>query len=441
MILAAIAFVWQTHFGGPGLADSTRVYAASSDSLGNVVITGQFSRTSNFGGSDVVSNLNSPDIFIAKYNSAGAYQWSLQYGSTGTDVAYAIGTDSSNNIYVTGNFSGTINLGGATFVSAGGSDIFIAKYSSAGAHVWSRAFAGTGNDTGSAISVSTSGTFVIAGTFANFGGNVDFGGGDLVSAGGPDIFIAKYDSSGNHLWSKRIGGAGNDFGLGVSMNDSGTVAVTGYFSGVMSVPCMSLASAGTSDVFVATYSTAGDLIWARRFGGTGDDKGLSVAITPTNETVVTGYFNQTIDMGGGAHVSTGGGDIFLAKYASAGTHIWSKTFGTNYAYGDLANFVAIDSSGNIAIIGNLLGPIDFGGGPKPEGSSYDVFVAKFAGDGTYLSDGRYGVLYDDIGYGVAFAPSGHMFVVGAYLEGMDFGSGTPMPSPGGLDGFLAKIGP
>jgi len=442
--LAAGEYTWQHSFGGPTVSDNALVLATAVDTSSNVIIVGEMQGSVNFGGATLTSAGPERDVFVARYSAAGAHRWSQRFGSTGGDHGFGVGVDSSGNVYVTGSFAGTVNFGGSPLVSAGNADIFLAKYSSAGAHVWSKRIGGTGADVGNAIAVKGDGTFVVTGYFGSFGGPVDFGGGPLTSAGGSDIFIAKYDSSGNHVWSRAVGGTGNDIGFSVAIDGtSGAVAVTGTFTGNIRIACNGITSAGAADGFVLEYSPIGSLAWISRFGGTSDDRGSAVAIAPGGSVVLTGYFNATASFGGGSHTSVGGADIFLAKYASSGTWIWDKVFGTTYGFGDLPKAVAVDSSGNIALTGSILGPVDFGGGPLPENGTYDAFLAKFSSAGTHVWSKRFavpGVFYDEHGNAVAVDTSGNVIVGGDFFEGIDFGGG-PMTSPGGISGCLAKFAP
>ena len=201
-----------------------------------------------------------------------------------------------------------------------------------------------------------------------------------------------------------------------------------------------MSSAGGTDIFLMKYSASGAHVWSKRFGGTSDDRGTGVAVSGTGDVVLTGWFNATADFGGGAQVSTGGADIFLAKYSSAGTHAWSKVFGTSYGFGDLSRGVALDASGNIALTGAILGPVNFGGGALAESGTYDIFAAKFSASGALLWSKRFGVLYDDHGYAVAMDAGGNIIVAGDFYEGVNFGGGA-LSSPGGINGFLVKFGP
>src|SRR6185436_4506487 len=155
------------------------------------VVTGQLEGRVDLGGA-VLTSSGDRDILIAKYSSSGAYLWSKRFGATGSDIGFGIGVDASGNVLVIGQFQGTVDFGGGSLISAGGTDIFIAKYSSSGAHLWSIRFGGTGNDVGYGIAVQGNGDMALTGYFGNYGSPVDFGGGPLTSAGGPDIFVAKF---------------------------------------------------------------------------------------------------------------------------------------------------------------------------------------------------------------------------------------------------------
>ena len=431
--------LWSKRFGGSSLSDSVIVNAVAVDANGNVVITGQLEGRADLGGG-VLASSGDRDVFIARYSSSGAYLWSKRLGATGSDIGFGIGVDTSGNVLVTGQFQGTVDFGGGGLISAGGTDIFLAKYSASGAHLWSRRFGGTGNEVGNGIAVQGNGDMAVTGYFGYFGSAVDFGGGPLTSAGGPDIFVAKFSASGVHAWSRAMGGTGQDTGLGVGMDGGGNVVVTGYFQGTVNFGGGSLSSAGGTDIFLMKYSASGAHVWSKRFGGTSDDRGTAVAVAGTGDVVVTGYFNATADFGGGAQVSTGGSDIFLAKYSSAGTHTWSKVFGTSYGFGDLSRGVALDASGNIALTGSLLGPVNFGGGALAESGSYDIFAAKFSASGAHLWSKRFGVLYDDHGNAIVMDAGGNIIVAGDFFQGVDFGGGALL-SPGNVDGFLVKFGP
>ncbi len=424
------AHLWSQRFGG---TTSEISYGVAVDGSGNVLVTGYFAGTVDFGGGNLVS-AGGADIFVAKYDVSGAHLWSQRFGGTGFDYGYAVAVDGLGDVVVTGIFQGTVDFGGGNLGSAGGNDIFVAKYDASGAHLWSHRFGSTSSDQGNAVAVDGSGNVVVAGYFF---GTVNFGGGNLVSAGIYDIFVAKYDAGGAHLWSRRFGGTSDDYGYGVAVDGSGNVVVTGYFAGTVDFGGGNLVSAGGADIFVAKYDVSGAHLWSHHFGGTGFDYGYAVAVDGSGNVVVTGYFVGTANFGGGNLGSAGSWDIFVAKYNASGAHQWSQRFGgTGVDYGDA---VALDGSGNVVVTGYFAGTVNFGGGDLMSAGSYDIFVAKYDASGAHLWSQRFGSMSTDYGFGIAMDGVGNVVVTGTFEGAVDFGGGN-LVSVGAQDIFLAKYG-
>ncbi|MBI1956110.1 MAG: SBBP repeat-containing protein, partial [Acidobacteria bacterium] len=224
------------------------------------------------------------------------------------------------------------------------------------------------------VAVDGSGNVVVTGQFF---GTVDFGGGVLSGTGGLDIFAAKFSGTdGSHTWSKRFGSTSDDYGQGVAVDSSGKVAVTGFFIGTVDFGGGGLTSAANTDIFVAKYSgTDGSYLWSKRFGSTSDDIGNSVAVDSSGNVVVTGFFNGTVDFGGGGLTSAESNDIFVAKYSGAeGSHLWSKRFGSTST--DQGLGVAVDSSDNVVVTGLFTGTVNFGGGNLTSAGAEDIFLVK-----------------------------------------------------------------
>ena len=172
-----------------------------------------------------------------------------------------------------------------------------------------------GNDMhawGNGVATDSSGNVVITGYF---GGSVDFGGGPLSSAGLADFFVAKYDGNGNHLWSKRFGDSSSESGAEVATDGSGNVVITAGFEGSVDFGGGPLSSAGLADIFVAKFDGSGNHLWSKRFGDSSSDKGASVATDGSGSVVITGYFFGSVDFGSGPLTSASNGDGFVAKVA------------------------------------------------------------------------------------------------------------------------------
>ena len=255
--------------------------------------------------------------------AVGDHLWSQRFGSADTDAGVGVSVDGADNVLVTGNFRNAVNFGNVALTSAGSDDIFLAKYNSSGTHLWSKRFGNTSGDYGRGVSVDRAGNVLVTGYF---GGGVDFGGGTLTSAGGFDIFLAKYNGSGNHLWSRRFGNTSSDYGQGVSVDSAGNVLVTGGFRNSVDFGGGPLTSAGGLDIFLAKYDSSGNHLWSKRFGNASDDCGLGVSVDGAGNVLVTGGFQNSVDFGGGTLTSAGGDDIFLATCSSSGAHLWSEAF-------------------------------------------------------------------------------------------------------------------
>jgi hypothetical protein len=307
-----------------------------------------------------------------------------------------------------------------------------------GTELWSKTFGDTSSDAGLAVAVDASGNVFIAG---RFGGVVNFGGGSLFGAGQLDIFVAKYSgTTGQHIWSKRFGSTLNEEGTAIAVDPSGNVFVTGYFEGTVDFGGVGLVSAGSSDVFLLKLNgTTGAHIWSRRFGGTSSDVGNSVAVDPMGTPAITGTFSGTADFGGSTFISSGSNDIFASKYdRSNGGHLWSRAFGGTGSDDGLS--IATDSSGNAYVTGYYLSSaINFGGGALTNAGNYDGYLVKLASaDGSHVWSKRFGGGSVDRTYAVA-ARSGSVFVTGDYFSAsIDFGGGA-VSTNGPGDAFLAKF--
>ncbi len=406
------------------------------DDLGEIATTGTIQNSVNLG-TGTLTSAGSTDIFVAKYASNGTPLWSRRIGSTAGDVGKAVAMDGSGSVYVTGYFRGTVDFGGGP-VSTSLTSAFLVKYSSTGLHQWSKKLStsGSGTDEGTALAADVNGNVVVGGSIYQ---TSDFGGGPLTSAGAQDVFLAKFSSSGTHTWSQRFGGASDDVVNKVALDGSGNVVATGYFNGSANFGGGTLSSSGGRDIYVAKYSSAGAHDWSKRIGGTLDDVASSVAVDGGANVVITGNFaSSSVDFGGGALLNSGGADIFLAKYSSAGTHVWSKRFGGSFTANEMGNDVTTDGAGNVLLTGAVVDTIDFGGGPLPSDGWYDIFLAKFSATGGHVWSKRTGA-----GAGKGIAADGNNVIAAGVFSGdtrVNFG-GADLLSPGGNDTFLVRLGP
>ncbi len=328
---------------------------------------------------------------------------SQNLGTSSGDVAYGIATDSSGNAWISGSTTG--NLGGG---NQGSLDAFIAKYNSAGTLLFSKNLGTTDGDTARGIALDSSGNAWITGsTFGNLGGG---------SQGDYDVFIAKYDSTGNLLFSKNLGTSGLEFSYRIAIDSSGNAWVTGFTTGDFGG-----GNQGGNDAFIAKYDTSGTLLFSKNLGTSGDDRAYGIALDSSGNAWITG--GTSGNLGGGNQGST---DAFIAKYDPSGTLLFSKNLGTNST--DDARGIALDSSGNAWITGFTSG--NFGGGNQGSG---DAFIAKYNSAGTLLVSKNLGTNVDDSANDISLDASGSVWIAGQ--TGGDFEGGFL----GVVDGFIAKF--
>jgi uncharacterized delta-60 repeat protein len=359
---------WIALLGGTG---TDRGSAVAIDSADNIIVAGQ--TASDGAGGD--------DLLIAKYNSAGALQWDRTLGGTGTDIGRAVAIDSADNIIVVGQTASD---------GAGGDDLLIAKYNSAGALQWDRTLGGTGSDVGYAVAIDSANNIIVVGQTASDG------------AGGLDVLIAKYNSAGALQWDRTLGGTGSDSGRAVAIDSANNIIVVGYTASD---------GAGGLDVLIAKYNSAGALQWDRTLGGTGTEIGFAVAIDSANNIIVTGST---------ASDGAGGNDFLIAKYNSAGALQWDRTLGGTGNDGCTA--VAIDSANNIIVVGYTTS--DGAGG-------VDVLIAKYNSAGALQWDRTLGGTVNEAGNAVAIDSADNIIVAGP----------TTSDGVGGDDLLIAKLPP
>jgi hypothetical protein len=368
------------------------------DGSGNVYVTGYFSGTADFdfgAGIDNKTSVGNEDIFLTKINVGGSYGWTRTMGGTNRDFGQSVAVDVSENVYITGYFSGTADFDpdavtADNHTSAGNEDIFLTRIKSDGSYGWTKTMGGTNRDFGQSVAVDVSENVYITGYFS---GTADFDpdavtADNHTSAGNEDIFLTRIKSDGSYGWTKTMGGTNRDFGQSVAVDVSENVYITGYFSGSAdfdpdAVTADSHISAGNEDIFLTKIKSDGSYGWTKTMGGANADYGQSVAGDISGNVYVTGYFWGVADFdpggGGDSHISAGNEDIFLTKIKSDGSYGWTKTMGgTNADYGQS---VAGDISVNFYVTGYFSGTADF----DPEATTnnhisvglFDIFLTKF----------------------------------------------------------------
>ncbi|MCC6390308.1 MAG: hypothetical protein IT167_06880 [Bryobacterales bacterium] len=389
--------------------------------------------------------------------AGSAADWTRQFGSPASDTVNAVAADGTG-VYAAGYTFGV--LPGQTRVG-GIIDAFLLKYDSNGNVQWTRQF-GTASDEAAWAVAAGNNVYVIGETHGAFPGQTN--------SGLADLFLRKYDSAGNLLWTRQYGTAGDDY-AGSLILDGSSIYIAGYTTGSLEGP-----NAGNVDAVLVKFDRNGNLIWARQFGTSGTDYGYTVAVDGTGVYVAGETFGAltgqiagqgdaflrkydgngnllwtrqfgsasrdlvsgaATDSGGvyvsgfteGAlpgEVSAGSTDAFVRKYDAGGNVLWTRQFGT--AGGDFGGPVAADAAG-VYIAGSTSGAFP---GQTNLGSS-DVFVRKYDVDGELRWTRQFGSSGPDTAEGIAAASRG------VYIGGYTGGVLPGQTGAGGLDGFLARL--
>ncbi|WP_020526092.1 immunoglobulin domain-containing protein [Cytophaga aurantiaca] len=361
---------------------SVKSYRVAVDGSGNMYIAGSLYGTSIlFDGFVAGTSLGgptttNPDGFIAKYSSTGTFMWVQVIGAANrNDEILDMALDANGDIYVTGYISADAsvygkNSGGtqattATIFSQGGSpgllDVVVAKFSSSGVFQWGFSLGSTtGAEKGTALAIDASNNVFVAGQLFD---TADF---DPLAAssssiltevtpqGSGDAFIAKYTSAGDYVNVGQISGASIEMVNRMHIGSSGALNVAGTFTGFIDADPRSgntqnLTSGGTGkDILFASYnlSTLAP-VFAQKIGASNvDDEATAIKATASGDIYLTGYFEgATVNFNPGGTAlnltATGGKDIFISKYTSAGINQWA--FGVGSAADDRGTAMAFNS--------------------------------------------------------------------------------------------------
>jgi hypothetical protein len=427
------SFDWASRGGGTNYEYS---YAIATDANGNSYSCGEYSGTTVFGSTTLVSR-GGEDVFISKTDNAGNWLWAKSAGGIYGDYGFGISLDVEGNCYITGYFTnqayfGTINLPGNNYATS-----FVAKLDSNGNWIWARVVTGTGQNTAWAIATDSVGNSYVTGYFGN---TAVFGTTTLSSNGSGDIYIARIDTNGFWFLARGAGGSNNDTGYGVSVDNLGKCCVTGYFRGTAYFGSNPLYSNGDQDIFVCRLDTNGDWLAVQRAGGPDDaytsDQGFCICNDTDGNCYVSGIFEGTANFGAHSITSLGICDVFIAKMGANGAWQWARSCGgSDYDWGD---GIATDASGNVYITGSFAGTGYFGGIEIISAGYDDVYAAELDPAGNWLWAISAGGASYAYAYGISTDISGNCYLSGYFEETASFGT-TTLTSAGGTDVFIAKI--
>lgn len=390
------ALIWARAIGGPLLE---KAYSFDLDRNGNFYIAGSFVQTVDMDPGPGVQNFTSkggPDVFISKFNPDGLWMWTKIITGIGNTYMQDIKVDPQGNVFVTGHFTDKVDLDPSAdsliliAKNNNKSDVFLLKLTTHGDFIWGFNSGGKLNEYANALAVNQYGDVALAVSFED---TVDFDPSPTntaikISNLYRNAVLVKYSTLGEFLWAHHFYGTCINGISSITLDSNDNYYLTGFIEGGTDFnPTEAytvLTSSGLSDIFMAKYSTAGSLIWAKSMGGTSYDVGSSIKLDKMQNIYLGGSFNNTVDFDPSAgirnHTSAGGSDIFLCKYTNDGQVL--KTYRMGGSSDDGMSGLEIRKNLDIFIAGSFNSTVDFDPGtPVANRTSVgwvDMYLGKYS---------------------------------------------------------------
>ncbi|MBC7446627.1 MAG: T9SS type A sorting domain-containing protein [Hymenobacteraceae bacterium] len=373
-----------------GSSANDEVTALRVGTNGNVYIEGFGALAMTFG--SVTLPAYGPTVgpgYVACLNgTTGAWLWAVRTPANSFSSAMVL--DAANNVYVAGAFTDTASFGSTQLVCTTPTayNPFVAKLSGTGTHAWQWATKATsiGDERVTALATDHAGNLYVGGHFV--APTIQFGTTTLTKVGAQDVFVAKLTTGGAWRWARQVGGVASEVLNDLAATATGGVALSGYFQGTNTlVGATTLTNAGranTFDGFVARINPAGAIQWATRMGGTKNDATRTVALAPTGEVYVTGFYDSpTVVIGDSVYTNTSApnnlADSFVARVTASGSAArWQMLGHTTGLNCEFIIGTALDATGNLYLSGCFASTPTATVGPFTVTSSglFDAFVTK-----------------------------------------------------------------
>ena len=414
-------WVWANQ--GASVGASLSVRGSTIDASGNTYILGQYTGTTVIG-TQTLNSYGSGDIFLAKYNSSGVFQWAVRAGSTGNEDPFGIDVDASSNVYITGGFNLTATFGEGAFnpVSSGGQDVFLAKYNSNGICQWAYNVGSGPLGQRAYDIVVDNNELIITGFLA----------GDMTIPGLPVItftaarsyFIAKFDNNGNAIWAHKYTSTSSSTNLltiakhdGVGYYIGGTLFGSMTFDNTVPGPATTITNIeGSGNILLFKVDLNGDYLWSTNAGSPGDDQTKDIITDASGNVYSTGYIQGDVNVGGGVTLTNNGSiDYFISKRNSSGTIQWAVNGGSTGV--DISNSIFVFNN-YIYVFGYFTGTVNIGTDQLVSAGNYDPFVAVY--DNSGLTINAQNILgsgaFNDEGKTIVLDSKGNSYVSGYFAS-------------------------
>jgi len=352
-----------------------RYLGVTVDSKNNPICTG-YAKLGAIQEKNGSSGMHAWDGIIMKYDSGLNPVWTKQIDGTVYTQGEDVATDQFDNVFVAGAHKGKSYIGTDTITSYGDADLWLAKFNSGGAYKWSFTAGGTGADGAAHVAIAKNGNALFAGFYKY---TLYILNDSAVSAGYEDIFIASVSSMGNLSWLKSYGGDSNEILTGITTDPSGNIYITGYFKDTMKLGTLQLVSTGHFDGFVARLDANGNPVWATRFGSpSAGEYPQELNVSDNYKLFVTGqYFADSTVIGPDTLQSGGNGNLFFAEIDTGGSIIQSEGFGSVSSI-DVAYGLHVDPNGNVFVSGSFNASMNLGAVTLVSLGAEDIFVFRYS---------------------------------------------------------------
>ncbi len=380
---------WGTYFGGSNYDQVFSMCIAG----GNIYLSGDTFSSSGIATpgayQTAIGSSTFDDAILVKFDTTGQRLWATYFGGAKHDISQAVTVDSNGDVIMAGHTESTNDIAtpGAYSTAYNLSyDVFVAKFSSAGARLWGTYYGDSGIDEAYGIACDAPGNIYITGLTQSVAG-ISGGSGHQMNAGGlQDAYLAKFNPLGSSLlWGSYYGGSGNDLGTVVRVNNAGTIVLAGTTASSNNIAAPGAyqpALGSADDAFIATFSNAGTRQWASYFGGNNVDYINDLATDANANILVCGQTLSTLS------ISTAGAyqtalstinnyDAYFARFSAAGQKKHGSYFGG--PANDNACALTIDNTGKVYIAGETSSTVNIAGPAAHQpnsGGSQDGFLAR-----------------------------------------------------------------
>lgn len=425
----ALSTEWVESIPGDAFEQNSSIAQAP---CGDVYTVGYFQGAS-FG---TLNAVGSEDGFISKYNEQGQLIWVKQLAGSSSDRINGITIGSDNEIYIVGEFRGRFRYNTDSLVSFDQLDVLVAKIDSSGNFQWATSASGWGYESAYDISLSSNGNILVTGYYEN---NLEFGPFSLVANNLRDIFIMAIDQQGNPLWLESLSGPGVEYGRSIATDTSNNIYLTGVFRDFLYPNGGTLSGFGSYDAFLAKYNSIGQLLWIKAMGGPSADEGYYVNIDSKQDIVLVGWYDRSMLIDSLTLNGSKEEDGFAAKFNPNGDLIWAIPLAGSFD--ERVYAVDFDANDDIYLLGTVDSLLVIDGDSLTNrhlNRPTDIFVIKLDGDANYQWGQTLGHYYNDFCYDLVVQDPTTLYVVGSFQDTSIFINDT-LISQVGYDIFLGKF--